>query len=58
VVLLVAFQTGKKILERKGEKKKVGCGVVTRGTRFGGWAAEIISPFLKVPRQCPLVLLI
>jgi hypothetical protein len=30
---------------------------VMRGTTFGGWQ-ETISPVLKVPRQCPLVLLL
>jgi hypothetical protein len=31
---------------------------VLRGTTFGGRGQETVSPVLKAPRQCPLVLLV
>jgi hypothetical protein len=30
-------------------------GELVRDTRFKGEARNILSPFLKVPRQCPFV---
>jgi hypothetical protein len=33
-------------------------GEVVRDTTLGGGGHETISPVLKVPRQCPLVLLV
>jgi hypothetical protein len=41
--------------ERKGEKRKWGG---SKRHYIGGGGQETISPILKVPRQCPLVLLV
>jgi hypothetical protein len=43
------------ILERERERER-GSGKVVRDTTFG--RQETITPILKVPRQCPLVLLV
>jgi hypothetical protein len=41
-----------------GKREEKESGAVVRDTRFGGVGGqETISPLLKVPRQCPLVLL-
>jgi hypothetical protein len=42
-------------LQRERNRKKVG--VIVRDTTFGG-GQETICPVWKVPRQCPLVLLV
>jgi hypothetical protein len=47
----------KKQRERERERERK-FGVVMRDTTLGGGGQETISPVLKVPRQCPLVLLV
>jgi hypothetical protein len=43
-------------LQIQREKRRKG--VIVRDTTFEGEGQETISPVLKVPRQCPLVLLV
>jgi hypothetical protein len=44
--------------KRREEEKEKEVGEVVRDTTLRGRGHETISPVLKVPRQCPLVLLV
>jgi hypothetical protein len=55
--MFTAGLPGNREREREREKERKKMGKVVKDTTLGG-GQETISPVLKVPRQCPLVLLV